>query len=292
LTAAKATTSFTAEQETIHIFNVGYGSDTINDSEGINTISFGNGITSEAMTAYRTNWNDLTITFDGTDDRLVIQGYFSSENNRNFNVTFADGTRYAFDDTENPIKQVHATEYDDWMSAWSDNGIVFYGDGGNDTYVFGRNYGTDIIEDYDGNNKVVLSGIDPNEVTFAKTNQSELTVSINGCEDKLTIRNFNSESFTFEFAGGVSGTVNAETAVFTEIIPEEEIIQSNAKLLSDIYSDESMSSDLLTEISDTVLIDSSSAVSAAKETEETADQTDIQVIILTENMSAFGRSKS
>ena len=88
------------------------------------------------------------------------------------------------------------------------------------------------------------------------------------------------------------GTVNAETAEFTEIIPEEEIIQSNAELLSDIYSDESMSSDLLTAISDTVLIDSSSAVSAAKETEETADQTDIQVIILTENMSAFGRSKS
>ena len=85
-----------------YIFNVGYGSDTINDSEGINTISFGNGLNLEAMTAYRTNWNDLTITFDGTDDRLVIQGYFSSENNRNFNVTFADGTRYAFDDTENP----------------------------------------------------------------------------------------------------------------------------------------------------------------------------------------------
>ena len=316
-----------------YIFNVGYGSDTINDSEGINTISFGNGLNLEAMTAYRTNWNDLTITFDGTDDRLVIQGYFSSENNRNFNVTFADGTRYAFDDTENPIKQVHATEYDDWMSAWSDNGIVLYGDGGNDTinggagndalyggtgndylygndgddildggegndylnggngndtYVFGRNYGTDIIEDYDGNNKVVLSGIDLNEVTFTKTNQSELTVSINGSEDRLTIRNFNSESFTFEFKGGVFRTVNAETAEFTEIIPEEDVVQSNAELLSDIYSDESMSSDLLTEINDTVLIDSSSAVSAAKETEETADQTDIQVMILTENMSAFG----
>ena len=322
-----------------YIFNVGYGSDTINDSEGINTISFGNGLNLEAMTAYRTNWNDLTITFDGTDDRLVIQGYFSSENNRNFNVTFADGTRYAFDDTENPIKQVHATEYDDWMSAWSNNGIVFYGDGGNDTinggagndalyggtgndylygndgddildggegndylnggngndtYIFGRNYGTDIIENYDGNNKVVLSGIDPDEVTFTKTNQSELTVSINGSEDKLTIRNFNSESFTFEFAGGAVGTVNKDTWELelsqpaSNEISEEDVVQSNAELLSDIYSDESMSSDLLTETSGAVLIDSSSAVSAAKETEETADQTDIQVMILTENMSAFG----
>ena len=49
-----------------------------------------------------------------------------------------------------------------------------------------------------------------------------------------------------------------------------------------------MSSDFLTETSGAVLIDSSSAVYASKETEKTADQTDIQVMILTENMSAFG----
>ena len=49
-----------------------------------------------------------------------------------------------------------------------------------------------------------------------------------------------------------------------------------------------MSTDFLTETSGAVLIESSSAVSAAKETEEAADQTDIQVMILTENMSAFG----
>lgn len=321
-----------------YIFKKGYGTDTIGDGEGTNTIEI-YGYSSNQIKAYRTNWNDLTITFDGIEDKLIIQNYFTSEENRNFNVNFADGTRYAYDSEENPLKQVHATEYDDWMSAWSDNGIVIHGDGGNDTlnggagndalyggtgtdylygndgddildggedndylnggngndtYVFGRNYGTDIIEDYDGNNKIVLSGIDLNEVTFTKTNQSELTVSINGSEDKLTIRNFNSESFIFEFAGGAVGTVNKDTWELelsqpaSNEISEKDVIQSNAELLSDIYSDESMSSDLLTEINDTVLIDSSSTVSAAKETEETADQTDIQVMILTENMSAFG----
>ena len=55
-----------------------------------------------------------------------------------------------------------------------------------------------------------------------------------------------------------------------------------------MYADDNVTSELLTETSGAVLIDSSSAVSAAKETEETADQTDIQVMILTENMSAFG----
>ena len=236
-----------------------------------------------------------------TDDGSPFRHIYDGNGDDVLKAVVEDSVMHAFggDDTVYGSKgsdAIYGNEGNDTIYAGSGNDFVFGGQGddyinggnGNDTYVFGRNYGTDIIEDYDGNNKVVLSGIDPNEVTFAKTNQSELTVSINGCEDKLTIRNFNSESFTFEFAGGVSGTVNAETAEFTEIIPEEEIIQSNAKLLSDIYSDESMSSDLLTEISDTVLIDSSSAVSAAKETEETADQTDIQVMILTENMSAFG----
>ena len=31
-------------------------------------------------------------------------------------------------------------------------------------YVFGRNYGTDIIEDYDGNNKIVLTYEDKDDL--------------------------------------------------------------------------------------------------------------------------------
>ena len=96
------------------------------------------------ITVYRTNWNDLTITFEGIEDKLIIQGYFTFEDNRNFNVNFADGTRYAYDSEENPLKQVHATEYDDWMSAWSDNGVVIHGDGGNDTLNGGE--GNDVLD--------------------------------------------------------------------------------------------------------------------------------------------------
>ena len=126
-------------------------------------------------------------------------------------------------------------------------------------------------------------------------------MTVNGTEDKLTINGYkwNQGGYTFEFADGAVGTVNKDTwelelsqpasndAIVQET-SEEEIIQASADLLSDIYADDNVTSELLTETSDTVLIDSSSAVSAAKETEETADQTDIQVMILTENMSAFG----
>lgn len=231
-----------------YIFNVGYGTDTINDSDGINTILFGSGLSADMMTVYRTNWNDLTITFEGVEDKMIIQNYFTSEENRNFNVNFADGTKYAYGSADNSLKQVHATEYDDWMSAWSDNGVVIHSDGGNDTlnggegndvldggvgsdylyggsgndtYIFGIEYGSDIVEDNDGENKIILDEIMLDMITFSINENDDLIISIYDSEDVLTIKNFNSELFTFEFADSIIGTVNADTAEFTLINSKE-----------------------------------------------------------------------
>lgn len=228
-----------------YIFNIGYGTDTINDSEGINTISFGRGLSADMMTVYRTNWNDLTITFEGIEDKLIIQNYFTSEENRNFNVNFADRTKYTYDSEENPLKQIHSTEYDDWMSAWSDNGIVIHGDGGNDTlnggsgndaldggvgndylyggngndtYIFRIGYGYDIVEDNDGENKIVLNDLTLDMVTFNINECDNLTITVDDNEDVLTIKNFNSELFTFVFADGIIGTVNIDTVEFIRFV--------------------------------------------------------------------------
>lgn len=115
----------------------------------------------------------------------------------------------------------------------------------------------------------------------------ELAVSITGSNDVLTVKNYNSDMFTFQLADGIIGNISADTAEFTEILSEEELLQSNADLLSDIYADDSISSDLLTEADSTVISDVSNSVSVTDENEEIADQTDIQVMILTENMSAY-----
>lgn len=327
-----------------YIFNVGSGTDTIIDSEGINTILFGAGLTEDAMTAYRHNWNDLMITFEGVEDKLIIQGYFGSESNRNFEVRFADGTRYAYDDAENPIKQVHATEYDDWMTAWSDNGIALHGDGGNDnltggagddmlfggvgndtlngndgddildggegsdflygglgndTYRFGIGYGSDIIEDNDGDNKVELLDISSDAVSFEMTDRGELVITITESDDVLTIRNFDSERFTFKFADEVSGTFNVETGKFERILSEEELAaieaaktedefaQANADILDELYAGDNSVSELLTESDNTVISEVIDSASTSDENENTANQIDIQVMILTENMAAF-----
>ena len=65
---------------------------------------------------------------------------------------------------------------------------------GNDTYVLGRGYGSDSINENDtttGNTDVALfqSGIAIDQIWFQKAN-SDLEVSIIGTNDKLTIQNW------------------------------------------------------------------------------------------------------
>lgn len=230
-----------------YIFNNGYGTDTIIDSEGINTISLGDGLSVDKLTAYRINWNDLAITFEDIDEKVVINGYFTSEGSRKFNVHFADGTKFAYDDADNPIKQVHATEYDDWMSAWSDEGIVIYGDNGNDhltggkgddilsggkgddylngkegddTYLFGSGYGSDIIEDNDGQNTVQFENLTLDMVAFEINKNGTLVVSKNGEDDTLIIKDFDADLFVFEFANGKTGIIDVDTDELTKIKAE------------------------------------------------------------------------
>lgn len=298
-----------------YIFNMGYGTDTIRDSEGINTIQFGSGLRAEHLTAYRTNWNDLTITFADTEDKLVIQGYFTSEESRKFNVSFADGTRYACEDADNPIHQIHATEWDDWMAAWSDEGITLFGNGGNDhltggagddvlaggtgndhlaggagddTYLFGRGDGQDTVEDREGRNQIVFKGVNQSEVTFNKQENGDLTAGIAGESDTLTIKGFESDNYTFTFEDGVTGTVDTGTGEFTETVPEDEAARNMAEMLTAIYENEDMMQETVTEAGTGQVFDVSGSVSIREESDVITEQTDIQVMVLTENMAAFG----
>lgn len=226
-----------------YVFEEGSGTDTIVDSEGISTILFGKGFTEEAMTAYRTNWNDLTLTWKDREERLVLTGYFTSEACRKYNAYFENGKRYTYRDAENPIKKVHATEQDDWMGAWSDDGIIFYGDGGNDhltggagddtlsggagndtlaggagndNYLFGRGDGADIIEDSLGENTVQFTNIEKENISVSVKENGSLVLSVNGTEDQVTVRDFDPETFSFLFADGKTFVYNRETGEWME----------------------------------------------------------------------------
>lgn len=226
-----------------YIFDKGSGTDTINDNQGINVISFGEGLDKDKLTAYRTDWNDLTITFDKLKDNLVIQGYFISADNRKFDVKFADGSSFSYEDRNNPIHQVHATENDDWMEAWSDEGIslnglagndnitggagddilsggkgndTLLGGAGDDTYIFSSGDGRDSVTDVEGANKIVFKDITSKDVVFTyefNGDIANLVISIQDTDEGITITNFMEDNFTFEFSDGVSGRVIIEDSI-------------------------------------------------------------------------------
>ena len=102
----------------------------------------GEGISASDIKAYRTDWNDLSVNI--SDDNYVkIIGYFTADKLRKFNVKFEDGTEFVYSDIDNPINHIMATDSDDWMDAWSDDGIYLDGQSGNDNLIGGA--GNDIL---------------------------------------------------------------------------------------------------------------------------------------------------
>lgn len=128
-----------------------------------------------------------------------------------------------------------------------------YGGLGNDTYRFCIGYGSDTIEDNDGDNKVAFLGINSDAVSFDMTDSGELVVTITGSGDILTIRNFDSERFAFKFADEVSGTFNVEIGEFERILSAEELAAIEAaNAENEIYADDYFVAEQSTENDSTV----------------------------------------
>ena len=231
-----------------YVFNIGSGIDTIDDSQGTNIIRFGEGLNKDNLTAYRTNWNDLTITFAGIADSLIIQGYFVSDDSRRFDVHFADGSTFSYTDINNPVNQVRATEYDDYMSAWSDEGIFINGCAGNDnltggagndiisggigndtllgkigddTYKFSLGDGSDNIMDIEGMNTIIFGDITSDMVTYTcevSDNTISLMILITDTNESIVIKNYSEDNYRFKFADEVLGRVVIDGFVTSFVI--------------------------------------------------------------------------
>ena len=73
---------------------------------------------------------------------------------------------------------------------------------------------------------------------------------------------------------------------------DDDIVQSGADILDELYADDNSVSNLLTESDNTVISEITDSASATDENENTADQIDVQVMILTENMAAFSNESN
>ena len=237
------------------------------------------------------NTNGDSLYGEGGNDSL-------SGNSGNDSLYGGSGNDYLYGNDGDDV--LDGGEGDDWL----------YGGNGNDTYVFGTGYGNDTIEDWGGSSKVVFKDVSFNDVTVSNLWDSTLEMTVNSTGDKLTINGYkwNQDGYTFEFADGATGTVNKDTweleldsaSTQAEALPEtsdtssitsvseEDQLQASADQLSDLYEEDDFTLPEVMESEIHLYGDTVNTVSDAEQEEPVADQTDLQVMLLTENMSAFG----
>ena len=169
-----------------------------------------------------------------------------------------------------------------------------YGSGGNDTYVFELGDGQDIINDGRLNtaaDKVVFGeGIAPEDITVTRDGgDMVLLVGENG--DSLRIvHQFNDTDYQierFEFADGTVALINLNTSEFVIDVEGTPVMveQTTAEYLSGLYTEDIFSGELKAD--NTVITEVTDSISIGDERDEISDITNIQAMVLAENMSAF-----
>lgn len=195
---------------------------------------------------------------------------------------------------------------DDLLDGGSGNDYL-EGGYGNDTYIYSKGSGNDTIVDCRGVNIIKFDGLLPEDlrVVYPPSGYDAL-VTIVSTGETLTIKEFRYSgyynNFKLEFANGRTGIIDYVSALI-ELDPltdepietaktEDELAQVNANILDELYADDNSVSDLLTENDNTVISEITESASTSDENENTADQIDVQVMILTENMAAFSNESN
>lgn len=177
----------------------------------------------------------------------MLQGYFITPESRRFDLVFFDGNRFEYSNIDSPINHVCASENDDWMSSWSDEGISLDGRGGNDNltggagndvlrggtgndtiaggmgddiYKYKLGDGFDTIIDSTGINKIIFEDVASSNVTYAfDLNNDTINVVITLIEtgDSIVINEYNEGNYIFEFSDGIYGSVTILDGIATFI---------------------------------------------------------------------------
>ncbi|NLT09768.1 MAG: hypothetical protein GXY08_09720, partial [Ruminococcus sp.] len=177
---------------------------------------------------------------------------------------------------------------------------TLYGGSGNDTYIFNLGDGIDTISEDSSSSSldriVFGEGITAEDITVTREDY-DMILNIGDGSDSIRIQNFFDRRWSsdyrvenFVFNDGSEGYVDVYT---NELILtkqpdsiEEDIEQTNAELLNEIYSDDEFGADIF-ENDSTIISEVTDSITVSDDTDEVSDMTDIQTMILAENMSAF-----
>ncbi|WP_295094730.1 calcium-binding protein [Ruminococcus sp.] len=226
-----------------YIFAKGYDSDTVAASVGHDTIIIHNYRVSDMNNIREAN-RDLTINFGkDTGDKIIITNFFGSVDGRSFTFIFDDGTVLEGEDITVKTAPIYGTDGNETINGTSEDDTIDSGAGddylcgcdGEDTYIFGKGYGNDIISEWGSDHSFVeFKDIKSDEITISVDSSQSLVISINDTEDSIKFGSWSwsSSTYTLIFADGAEGYVDRDTnklVLTKEPDPvEEDIADSDA----------------------------------------------------------------
>lgn len=154
----------------VYQYAVGDGQDTINDTAGFDSVVFGSGIATTAVTTTRSATDlFLNVNVTGSPGAITVQNYFAGQETEQ--IRFADGTTWDVATVRARVLAASQTagndtifgyESDDAINALAGNDTVF-GGAGNDTIDGGT--GSDTLHGEDGDDILIAGGGDANKAT-------------------------------------------------------------------------------------------------------------------------------
>ena len=259
---------------------------------------------------YSAIYRDFSLVFGDVTLGVAEEGspfldVRGTENAETLPMFFGGGSAYGYEGNDT----IHGTNGNDVMVGGTgadvlngnggddtlDGGLGndgMYGGAGDDTYIYGKNSGNDVISDNAGANIIRITGLAPTEISVSyPSSGNDAIVTIIETGETLTIQNFRYSSIYRNYKLIFDDETEAHIDVDTrEIVIDKEgasesVEQTLTEFLSNVYTEDVFSGDITSD--KTVIADITESANVGEESDEIADMTNIQAMILAENMSAF-----
>ncbi len=192
-----------------YLFNIGDGKDTITDTQGVDAVKFGAGISKSDVTMQQVG-NDLLLSLN-SEDQLLLKNWFDPqtiENRIELMITNDDGVIAIADIVTAPTQADDTLEYGDennHIEALDGDDIIHIG--GGDDYLAGDG-GNDMLYGEDGND--TLSGDSGEDILYGAEGDDTYLFGRGDGKDTIIEDNFEDWSRTgndtLKFKAGVSAS--------------------------------------------------------------------------------------
>ena len=177
-----------------YYYRIGDGNDIINDFSGNNRLILSD-INAGGISISSVGSHDVVLMINDTGESITLSNQFFGSATIN-EIQFADGTQWDAQYIENNAFYRGTNGNDNIQGSFNDDKIIglqgddtLNGGSGNDSYYYRIGDGNDIINDFSGNNRLILSDINAGGISISSVGSHDVVLMINDTGESITLSN-------------------------------------------------------------------------------------------------------